>query len=56
MPIAEVSVHQSRILEGLIEVIAINLRIDVPVDLHDVLPTIVIVIDKTAAPRKRTGY
>src|ERR1035437_10729658 len=44
--IAKISIHQARILEGVAELVVVDLWIYVPIDLHDVRPAIVVVIDK----------
>src|SRR5271169_4788342 len=49
--IAEIPVNESRILVSLAEAVVINLRVDVSVDLNDVWPAIVVVVDKATAPR-----
>src|SRR4029077_14417223 len=51
MAIAEVFVDQAWILEGLSGVVALNLRVDVAIDLNDVGPAVIVVIDEAAAPR-----
>ena len=51
MPIAEILIDQPRVLELLIEVVCVDLRINVPVDLKNVRPAIIVVVDKPAAPR-----
>ena len=51
MAIAEILVDQARIFEGLAEVVLIDLRIDVAVDLNDIGPAVVVVVDEAAAPR-----
>src|SRR5260370_42394653 len=48
--IAEILVYQPRILEGLIEVIVVNLRINVSIHLKDVLPAIIVIVNKPASP------
>src|ERR1700761_3237035 len=50
-PVAEVPVNQARVLEGLAEVVLVYLRINMAVDLNNVCPAIVVIIDKAAAPR-----
>ena len=50
LPIAQVLVDKARILERLTDVVAFNLRIDVSVDLHDVGPAVVVVVEEAAAP------
>src|SRR5450432_3039019 len=50
-PISEILVDQARILVGLTDSVPLNLRVDMPVDLHDVLPAIVIDVNEPTAPR-----
>src|SRR3984893_15404375 len=49
--LAEIFVNHPRILEILAYVLAVNFGIDVPVDLHNVRPAVVVVIEEAAAPR-----
>src|ERR1017187_1911973 len=49
-PVAEVLVNNSRILEGLAEVVGVNFRVDVPIDLNDVRPAVIVVVNEAAAP------
>src|ERR1017187_2790978 len=51
LPVPQIPVNESRILESLANLVAADLWIDVPVDLDDVLPAIVVKVDKSAAPR-----
>ena len=48
---AQILVYEARILECLTDVVAVNFGIDVPVDLHNIRPTVIVVIQKSAAPR-----
>src|SRR5208282_3879090 len=48
--IAEVFVDEARVLEGLAGIVAFNFRIYVSIDLEKVLPAIVVVVEKAAAP------
>ena len=50
MSVAQIPVHEPRILERLAEVVLVDLRIDVAIDLDDVGPAVVVVVDKPAAP------
>ena len=49
-PVAEIAVDKAWVLEALAEVIAIDLRVDMSVDLQQVLPAIIVVVDKSASP------
>src|SRR5438876_7173600 len=48
--IAEILVDQARILEGLIEMVVVNLRVNVSIHLKDVLPAIIVIVTKRASP------
>ena len=50
LPIPPILINQPRILVGLADVMRIDLRIHVAVDLSDVLPAIVVVIHESATP------
>src|ERR1019366_5179885 len=51
MAVAEIPIDQSRILECFPEIVCVNLRVDVSVDLNNVRPAIVVIADKAASPR-----
>src|SRR5260370_35272270 len=51
LPFAEIFVNQPRVLESLANILPVNFGIHVPVDLHNVRPAVVVVIDEAAAPR-----
>ena len=44
--VAEVLVHKPRILESLAKVVLVDLRIDMPVHLYDVAPSVIVIVDK----------
>src|SRR5258708_3192222 len=48
---AEIAIYQPRILKSLPDILPVNLGIDMTVDLHDVRPSIIVVIKKRAATR-----
>src|SRR5258708_2603133 len=48
--IAEILVDQARVLEGLIEMVVVNLRVNVSIHLKDVLPAIIVIVNKRASP------
>ncbi len=50
MPVAHVLVYEARILKSLANLVATDLGIDVPVDLDEVRPAIVVVVDESATP------
>ena len=50
LSVAQVPIDEARILESLADLVASNLGIDVTVDLHEVGPAIVVVVDEAAAP------
>ncbi len=48
---AYIAIDETRIFIRLAERVTFDLRIDVAVDLHDVGPAVVVVIEESAAPR-----
>ena len=48
--IAQIFVHEARILECLAGVVAFNLRVHVAVHLEKILPAIIVVVEEAAAP------
>src|ERR1700732_2949317 len=48
--VAEIFVDYTRVFVSLAEVVFVDLRIDVSVDLNDVLPAVVVVVDKATSP------
>src|SRR5882757_6158317 len=49
--VTQIPVNQPRILVSLVEVVIVDLRIDVAIDLDNVLPAVIVVIHKSATPR-----
>src|SRR5260221_14163961 len=47
---AKVAIDQAGIFVGLADGVTVDLRVDVAVDLHEVGPAIVVVVEKSAAP------
>ena len=50
MPVAHVAIDEARVFVGLADSVALDFRIDVTIDLHEVSPAVVVVIEKGAAP------
>ena len=49
-PVAEILVDEAWVLEGLAEVVLIDLGVDVPVYLNNVGPSVVVVVDESTSP------
>ncbi len=49
-PVAQILVDQARVFVGLADSVPLDFRVDVSVDLHNVLPAVVVHIDKPTTP------